>query len=188
MVGSLTNKELDSYLRKKVIGVVIIPAQSYQTLFSYDGNIKDDDFKTALSSMNPCACCVNTDRADGPGLHWVAIIVFPRQRLLFYYDSLLPNKEYKISHEIAMFLNKMAYKGYSVYQNNRVDQKDTFKMRNQTRVYNDMCGVYAVEMIVMLDQALKTGKNLVQTFHEAHEKLRDSGFIYSLYLQIAGRA
>ena len=157
MVGSLTNVAIDVYLHKKVRGIVIIPSESFQDLFSYDGNPRSEIMRSCIMTMKPCACCINTDRADGPGLHWIAVIIFPRERLLFYYDSLLPNREYRVSHELALFMSKMASRGFAVYQNMQMDQGNTFSA-NHKRVYNDMCGVYASQMIIMLDDAYREAK------------------------------
>lgn len=184
MVGTLSNRQIDAYLARKVKGFIIIPSASYQEFFAYDGSIINPSLKNAVDTMKDCAFCVNTDRRDGPGQHWVAICIFPKLQQIFYYDSLLPNKEYRLSHEIAMFIVRMTNHGFVVYQNVMKDQGNTFGLPDGKRTMNDMCGAYAAQLIVLMDRVITKNLEPVMTFFDSRDVLRNSSYVYHVYLKM----
>ena len=169
-MAGLSNTQIDRYLESKVSDMQIIPSNSYQGVFTTSGmlkpSIKDDNWVTVL----------NMDKINGPGNHWFAMLVYPKAKLVFYYDPLLPNHSYQIPPNLRNFMIKVQEKGWQVIENLEIDQEPIHHHPN------DMCGAYAAQMIVLMDQ--NQDEKPVKAFFEAHKKLMNPGYVSKIFTSI----
>lgn len=173
-MAGLNNFEIDNYLKRNLKTIHFIPSQSYDSLFGVDGSLK----YPIPESWKSWCCCINTDTKIGPGQHWVGIVCYPLIKQVFYYDSLLANKEYPVPHNVKMFLSKCSGKGYTVFSNDKMDQKRTVQIGGK-RMDNDMCGAYVVDLFLMMDKSSDPSV----TFASEHKKQGDKS-VYHLFKQI----
>lgn len=156
-VDMTSNLQLDKYLAGSLKRFELLPAQSYDELFSTYGKIQKG---VSIGSKN-YAVIINMDKKTGQGTHWIAMLFMPGR--VYYYDPLLPNKEYVIPPNIRVFLERFQKAGGTVYFNLDKDQGKT-----RDGVLDEMCGAYSAMAIKLMDM-----NPTPDTFFDIHEKLNE---------------
>lgn len=101
------------------------------------------------------------DHEIGMGTHWIALAFTPGT--IFYYDPLLPNKDYDIPVNMRHFFESYQRSGGKLIMNLDADQYGT-----HAGIQNDMCGAYSALALLEVDRE-PTAAN----FYNIHDKLRN---------------
>ena len=104
------------------------------------------------------------DRISGPGTHWTSLVITPQT--LFYYDPLLPNKDYVIPSNLREFFIRCQESGKRLVTNMEADQHSMVANGYGQKVENIMCGAYSAMAILSLDK-----KPTVESFYDMHKRL-----------------
>lgn len=199
-----SNTQIDAYLMRKLTVFQLIPSQSYEGLFTTHGKwrprILNPLMKHAALFLpkKPWCCVVNMDKLYGPGNHWVALFDCGPGKPLFYYDPLLPNKEYPLPTPLKHFLENQQEAGKQVVVNWDQDQSvftlepvstsaeaELKEFRSgKVRMPNEMCGAYCVYVILAMDaEVAKNTKKLVESYYDIRAKGRKSE-IQTIYQEL----
>lgn len=174
----LDNLQLDEYLGTRLKRLELINACSYDRLFTRSGKIKLDALPDGFSpSKFSYGVILNMDKDSGPGLHWVCLVLTPG--LIFYYDPLLPNKEYEIPDNVAAFLEEKQIAGTRVLINYDADQGAEVRIPGKGIQHDEMCGAYSAIAMMMLDNSPTP-----ETFFKIHRRLQDKAFVFRIYREI----
>lgn len=177
-MDGLSNVQIDRYLKSKLVNLKNIRSQSYEEFFTPTGSIKH-----ALNPHHNYAVVLNMDRANGPGNHWVALIIYPALKQLYYYDSLLPNKEYVPPAGLRNYLVSMQKAGWDLAQNAQLDQKVYTSGKE-----NIMCGAYSIGIILIMDAVSRSplDSTLDKAFFDAHQQLKNDSLVTNIYRSAQG--
>lgn len=124
---AITNRQIDAYL-SKVKNLEIIPANTYDMLFTFDGAPRFN-----FNPVRRYAMAVNIDNK-----HWTALII---DKKAYYYDPMEEGAtRYPLPQNIINFARKF---NLELVTN---DQPDQFSGK--------MCGAYVVQKILDADRGL----------------------------------
>lgn len=174
----LDNLQIDAYLEKHLKRLELIRSCSYDHLFTHNGKIKPEAMPQGFTpSKFSYGVILNMDKETGPGLHWVCLVLTPS--IIFYYDPLLPNKEYEIPDNVSAFLESRQIAGMPVLINYDADQAEDVRIPGQGIKRDEMCGAYSTIAMMMLDNSPTPA-----TFFKIHERLKDKALVYRIYREM----
>lgn len=182
----LDNSQLDRYLQARLRKLNYLPAASYQSVFS----ASNGNTKLLKPITGPTGFVANLDTTTGMGTHWVAIIFMPYSNppTIYYYDPLLPNKEYQLPHEIREYFEAFQEKGGRIVMSMDVDQHpklpDGVKPTDQGTRSNTMCGAYSAMMLLEMDKAALDPKTMTDKFYAYHDRLKKLQTVRLVYDRI----